>query len=51
MLSKKLESQLLSPNLSEVSKVASHEEFVKIYSFFNSRNMLIRLGKLIYRGS
>lgn len=51
MLSKKLESQLLSPNLSEVSKVASHEEFVKIYSFFNSRSMLIRLAKLVYRGS
>ena len=51
MLSKKIEGQLLSPNLSEVSKVASHDEFIKIYSFFNSRSMLIRLGKLVYRGS
>jgi hypothetical protein len=51
MLSKKLEGQLLAPNLSEPSKAANHEDFVKIYSFFNSRGLLIRLGKLVYRGS
>lgn len=51
MLSKKIETQLLSPNLSEPSEVANQQDFIKIYSFFNGRNMLIRLAKLIYRGS
>jgi hypothetical protein len=39
------------PNLTEPSKVAHDQEFVKIYSFFNSRNLMIRSAKLIYRGS
>lgn len=51
LLSKKFKNELLVPNLSEPSKVASHQEFVKIYSFFNSRDLLIRSAKLIYRAS
>lgn len=42
---------MLIPKLEENSKVADHEQFIKIYSLFNSRNMLIRSAKLIYRGS
>lgn len=50
-MSKKLEGQLLSPTLTEESKVAYPEDFVKLYSLFNSRNMMIRSAKLIYRAS
>lgn len=42
---------MLIPKLSEPSKVADHEQFIKIYSLFNSRKMLIRSAKLIYRAS
>ncbi|CAM6005313.1 unnamed protein product [Sphagnum balticum] len=51
LLSKKFEGQLLNPNLSEASQIADHQEFVKIYSLFNSRRLLIRSAKLIYRAS
>lgn len=51
LLSKKLEGEMLIPKLSDQSKVADHDQFIKIYSLFNSRNMLIRSAKLVYRGS
>jgi hypothetical protein len=51
MLSKKFKNELLVPTLKEPSKVADHTEFVKIYSFFNSRDLMIRSARLIYRGS
>lgn len=51
MLSKKLESELLIPKLPEQSKVCDQQEFTKIYSLFNSRRLLVRSIKLIYRGS
>jgi hypothetical protein len=42
---------MLIPRLSEPSKIAEQEQFVKIYSLFNSRKMLIRSAKLVYRAS
>jgi hypothetical protein len=42
---------MMTPHLSEASMCASNDQFIKIYSLFNSRNMLIRSGKLIYRAS
>ena len=42
---------MMIPHLSETSICASNDQFIKIYSLFNSRNMLIRSGKLIYRAS
>ncbi len=35
----------------EPSKIGNHQDFIKIYSFFNSRNLPIRSAKLIYRAS
>lgn len=49
--SKKLEGEMLIPKLQDQSKVADYDQFIKIYSLFNSRNMLIRSAKLVYRGS
>ena len=39
---------MLIPKLSEPSKVADNDQFIKIYSLFNSRKMLIRSAKFVY---
>ena len=51
MLSKSMQIQLLSPKMSEPSKVCQNDEFIKIYALFNSKNLLIRHAKLLHRGS
>jgi len=51
LLSKKFKNELLVPHLPEPSKIGNHQDFIKVYSFFNSRNLQIRSAKLIYRGS
>lgn len=39
---------MLIPKLSEPSKVADNDQFIKVYSLFNSRKMLIRSVRLVY---
>jgi hypothetical protein len=51
LLSKKMQAQLLTPQLQDVSKVCQHDDMCKVYGLFNSKNMLIRNCKLIYRAS
>lgn len=51
MLSKKMQAQLLSPKMSENSKVCQYDEITKIYGLFNSKNLLIRHAKLLHRAS
>lgn len=51
MLSKKMQAQLLTPKLQEQSKVCSQEDMCKVYGLFNSKNLLIRNAKLVYRAS
>lgn len=51
MPAKKIQIQLLTPNLPEPSRVCQHEDMRKVYGLFNSKNMLIRYAKLIHRAS
>lgn len=51
LLSKKMQAQLLTPQLQEVSKVCPHDDMCKVYGLFNSKNMLIRHAHMLYRAS
>ena len=51
LLSKKMQAQLLTPKLADVSKVCSEDDMCKVYGLFNSKNMLIRHCNLRYRAS
>lgn len=51
LLSKKMQVQLLTPKLQEMSKICPIEDISKIYGIFNSKNMLIRNCHLLYRAS
>lgn len=51
LLSKKIQVQLLMPKMKQSSKICQLDEFSKVYALFNSKNLLIRSAKLIYRGT
>ena len=51
LLSKKMQAQLLTPNVQLNSKICQIDEFSKVYALFNSKDLLIRSSKMIYRGS
>lgn len=46
-----MQAELLTPKLQETSKICENNDMCKVYGLFNSKNMLIRHCKLIYRAS
>ena len=51
LLSKKMQAQLLMPKMKQNSKICHLDEFSKVYALFNSKSLLIRSAKLIYRAT
>ena len=46
-----MQAQLLTPKLQDASKVCQNDDMCKVYGLFNSKNMLIRHCKMIYRST